>query len=1087
VAEQSKTNRSETPGDFERLLRAIIERSVQYRSAAVSLAAVIVVWGIWSAAHLSLDVTPDISNLQVQVLTSAPDLSPEEIESSVTRPIELEMFGLPDLEQVRSLTRFGVSQVRLIFSDGADLFRARQMVGERLAQTVDKLPRGLTPKLAPPSSGLGEIFTYALTLKTNSDEAANSAEARLRRLKLMQEFVVKPCLKSVKGVAEVNTTGGYDQQMVIEVDAAKVAPLGLDLNDIANLVDRNAAIGGGALVERDGTQFIIRSRSRAQTISEMTNLCIKLPWAMRGLPLSSVATVSLGSNIRLGAATLNGQEAVLGTAMMLAGENARAVARSFRAALAEAQSRLPSDMELRPLYDRAELVDEVIDTVGRNLLLAGGLVLAVLLLFLRSGRAALIVFGLLILSFALGLGGMATFGIMGSLLTLGAMDFGVVVDDAIVMVENVVRKLAALNGPETAEGKAARRATIVEACCQVRKPMMVGMLVIIGAYVPILTLGGVEGRMFRPLAQSVILLLLSSLLLTLTLVPALCALGLASGGPVQEPKFLFLLRDAYERLFRAGRRFRWWWLALAVLLAGGACALSTRLGANFLPYLDEGWLVVEVQRDPQISLAKSLEMELQTERAIQAKVPEVKDIFSRIGMSEIATDPQGANQNDIYISLRPRAQWREIGEKAAAGSRRVSKSELGLIIQSVIERSVPGQELELNQPIAVRFDELLEGVRTDLAIKLFGPDYQQLDVLAGKVAQIVKQIPGAGEVVMDQPGRVEMLEFHPDPVQMLHYMATGELINNAVSIGLAGRQVGRIDEGDIFYPLVVRLPESARSNPATLAILPVRVAEGSLVLGLGSLGKWEHKQTVGAITREQAGRREAIMVTVESADVVGFVNHARAAIQSQVRLPPGCRLEFSGAYKNWQSGSRRLLASGAVFIFLSLALVYAALQNWRQTALVALGVPFALVGGVYGLWWRHLPLTMPAAIGFVTLGGLSILNGMVLITYFNDLRAQGVEKAQAALRSAKTRLRPVLMTALVAGVGFVPMALSTSQGAELQRPFATVVIFGILTSTALTLLIIPLLLGGSEEMQPGRQTMVRGSSGASPAKGSKER
>jgi cobalt-zinc-cadmium resistance protein CzcA len=882
-------------------------------------------------------------------------------------------------------------------------------------------------------------------------------EAQLRRLKLMQEFVVKPCLKSVKGIAEVNTTGGYDQQMVVEVDPTKAAPLGLDLNDIANIVERDASIGGGALVERDGNQIIIRSRSRAQTITEMTNLGIKLPWAMRGLPLASVATVSLASNIRLGAATLNGQETVLGTAMMLPGENARLVAQSFRLALADAQSRLPPDMELRPLYDRAELVDLVIGTVGHNLAVAGGLVVAVLLFFLRSWRAALIVTCLLVLSFALSLGGMAAFGIMGSLLTLGAIDFGVVVDDCIVMVENVVRKLAPFSGQHTPEAKELRLLTIVDACCQVRKPMLVGMIVIIGAYVPILTLGGVEGRMFRPLAESVILLLASSLLLTITLVPALCAIGLGSGCQMEEPRFLIRLRSAYESLFLGCRRFKWLVLALAVLLAGGAGYLATRLGANFLPYLDEGWLVVEVQREPGIALAKSVEMEIQTERAIRAEVPEVKDLFSRIGMSEIATDPQGANQNDIYLSFQPRSQWRKINGRTA------SKSELAQIIKSLIEHNVPGQELELNQPIAVRFDELLEGVRTDLAIKIFGPDYDQLDVLAARIGQLVQQMPGAGEVVVDKPGHTQMTEFHPSPELMLRNMANGDQVNNAISIGLAGREVGRIDEGDIFYPLVVRLPESMRTNPATLDHLPLRVAEGSLVLGLGSLGKWQEKETVAAITRENARRREAIMVTVDGADVVGFVEHARAAIQSQVRLPDGYRLEFSGAYKNWESGSRRLWMAGGVFVFLSLALVFGALKNWRQTALVAFGIPFALIGGVYGLWWRDLPLTMPAAIGFVTLGGLSILNGMVLITYFNDLCAEGVGKAQAALRSAKTRLRPVLMTGLVASFGFLPMALSTSQGAELQRPFATVVIFGILTSTALTLLLIPLLLAGRDE------------------------
>ena len=449
-------------------------------------------------------------------------------------------------------------------------------------------------------------------------------------------------------------------------------------------------------------------------------------------------------------------------------------------------------------------------------------------------------------------------------------------------------------------------------------------------------------------------------------------------------------------------------------------------------------------------------MELQTERAIRAAVPEVQDLFSRIGMSQIATDPQGANQNDIYISFRPRSGWRKIN------GRIVSKSELGRIVKSVIERSVPGQELELNQPIAVRFDEMLEGVRTDLAIKLFGPDYVQLDLLAGKAAGIIRRIPGAGAVVIDQAGHAELMEFAPNRALMLRYMATGDQVNNAVSIGLAGRDVGRIDEGDVFYPLVVRTAESDRTNAATLNILPLRVANGSLVLGLGNLGKWEPRQSIAAITREQTTRREAIMVTVESADGVGFVAKARDAIQKQMQLPEGYRVEFTGAFKNWESGSHRLAISGAVFVLFSLLLVYAALKSWRQTALVAFGLPFALVGGVYGLWLRGLPLTMPAAIGFVTLAGLSILNGMVLMTYFNELRLQGLARSQAALLSARTRLRPVLMTALVAGVGFLPMALSTSQGAELQRPFATVVIFGILTSTALTLLIIPLLLAGDE-------------------------
>lgn len=1058
----AETNCPEPPGDLECLLWALIKRSVRYRSAAVLVATVIVFFGIWSAKHLPLDVTPDIGNLQVQVLTTVPNLSPEEVESSVTRPIELEMFGLPGLQQVRSLTRFGISQVSLIFNDGVDLYRARQMVSERLAHLADKLPRGLSPKLSPPSSGLGEVFTYVLGYKTNQVQSADLGEAGLRRLKLAQEFVVKPCLKSVKGVAEVNTTGGYDQVMVVEVDPFKLPKIGMDLNDIATLVERDVAVGGGALVERDGDQFIIRSRSRAQTINQLANCCLKLPWVLRAQPLSTVANVTYGSSIRLGAATLNGHEAVLGTAMMLTGENARAVAHSFREGLSEAQSRLPADMELRPLYDRSQLVDGVIDTVRNNLILAGGLVLAVLLVFLSSWRAALIVMSILVLSFALGLGGMAAFGIMGSLLTLGAIDFGVVVDDTIVMVENVSRRLAADSPAEAMEGKTTRLTTIVDACCQVRKPMLVGMVVIIGAYLPILTLDGVEGRMFRPLAESVILLLLSSLLLTLTLVPALCALGLGTHGTLREPAFLALLRSAYQQIFHAFRQRRTLILALSLVFAAGAVLLSTRLGANFLPYLDEGWLVVEVQRDPEISLQKSVDMECETERAIRAAVPEVKDLYSRIGMSQIATDPQGANQNDIYISLRPRSAWRHVN------GRRLTKAELGQFILSVINHSVPGQDLELNQPIALRFDEMLEGVRTDLAIKVFGPDCDELDRLAEHAAEIVKKIPRVGEVVVDQPGRTTMEEFTPDPIPAIRFMIAGDVINNAVSIGLAGREVGRVDEGDIFYPIVVRVAESIRTNPATLSALPVRSADSSYVATLGDVGKWETREaSISTITREQASRREAVMVTVDSPDVVGFVKRAQAAIQNGLKLPPGYRIEFSGAYKNWLSGSRRLETAGGIFLILSLSLIYAVLKNLKQTLLVAFGIPFALVGGVYGLWLRDLPLTMPAAIGFVTLAGLSLLNGLVLITYFNELCAQGIAVAEAALSSAQTRLRPVLMTALVAGVGFVPMALSTGQGAEFQRPFATVVIFGILTSTALTLLIVPLRLAGFKNAKSG--------------------
>jgi len=558
--------------------------------------------------------------------------------------------------------------------------------------------------------------------------------------------------------------------------------------------------------------------------------------------------------------------------------------------------------------------------------------------------------------------------------------------------------------------------------------------------------------MFHPLALAVILTLGSSLILTVTLVPALCALTLGSGGSIREPAFLNRWRAGYGNLFAFCRRIRPVLLVALVGLGALAAFAATRLGAEFLPYLDEGGLVVEVQRDPDLSLSASLKMEMETERAILAAIPEIKAVYSRIGMSDIATDPQGANQNDIYISFQPRSQWRKIDGRTA------SKAALSALICAVINKEVPGQDLELNQPIAVRFDELLEGVRTDVAIKLYGQDFDQLDALAARIAGIVKAEPGAGEVVIDQSGRNDSMQFRPSRPLMLRYMATSEQVNNAVSIGLQGKEVGRIDDGDQFYPVVVRVDEESRQDPELLNYLPLHAADGTLILGLGNIGRWEKTRQVAAITREQGSRREAIMVSVNTRDVEGFVNRVKKSVEEKVPLPAGCRMEWAGSFRNWESGSRRLAALAALVIGLSCLLVYATLRDWRQTALVTLGVPFSTVGGVLGLWARGLPWTMPAAVGFVSLLGLSLLNGLVLITYFNQMRERGLAPGAAALEAARTRLRPVLMTALVASVGFIPMAFSHRAGAELQRPFATVVISGILTATFLTLVVVPVLL-----------------------------
>lgn len=1040
---------SKSEGDFDRLFRAVISRSIQNRGIALGVAGILVLLGIWSALHLPMDVTPDISNVQVQILTPVPSLAPEEAENSVTRPIELEMFGLPGLEQVRSITRFGISQVSLIFSEETNLYRARQLVSERIPQVLQRIPQGITPGLAPPTTGLGEIFTYALTYKKGSEPAGESSESRLRKLKTAQDFIVKPALRSVKGIAEINTHGGFDRQLVVTGNPQKMANLGIDFIDLASALERNSSIGGGALLDRDSTQVILRSLDRAQTIEQINEITVKLSWGSTSILLKDIASVAIGSNIRLGAATLNGNESLLGTALMVEGENAYAVANAFKKAIQDLQPRLPAGMEIRPLYNRAELVGNVIGTVRGNLQTAAFLVILVLVLFLGNWRASLIVASILILSFSLGITGMLVFGITGSLLSLGAIDFGVIVDDTIVMVENVTRRLSGLTSTAS---PSMRLESIKDSCSQVRKPMFVGMLIIIIVYLPLLGLTGVEGRLFRPLAQSVILLLASSLVLTLFLVPAFCALGLGGSIKLSTPPFMRFLESLYVRIFEGCRRYRLGLLAGMIGVAGISVYLFFQLGADFMPAMDEGWLVVEMQRDPGVGLPVSIKMEEASELAVLAEVPEVKDLFSKIGMSSIPTDPQGVYQNDLYISFKPKTEWRRIN------GRGLTKQELSEKIKDVINRKVPGQELSLNQPIAVRFDELLEGVRADVAIKVFGLDFDELDAVSDQIEKAVRDLPGTADLFIDHTGRTDTLEFQPNREALKHYMIWADQINQTISNAFQGKSVGRIDEGDQFYPLMLRLSEQDRLDEGIRNKLPVRSTDGSFLLHLDMLGQWKKAKRVSAITHENGERREAILVRSNTSDREGFVENIKKIIHEKVTLPKGCRVELSGLFKNSKSGRERLAILGALALMVSFILVYLALGNARQVCLIAMGAGFSMIGGILGLWIRSLPLTLPAMVGFVTLAGLSLLNGLVLITYFNQLRSQSIPVGIAVLQSAKTRLRPVLMTALVAGVGFLPMAISTGEGAEIQRPFATVVIFGIISATFLTLLLMPVLL-----------------------------
>lgn len=1038
---------------------------LRHRVVVVLLSTIGCVVALLTAVRLPLDVTPDISGVQVQILTAVPNLAPEEAETSVTRPIELEMSGLTGLEETRSITVFGVSQVSLIFRDGLDPYLVRQLVSERLPAVLERIPRGLSPRLGPLSTGLGEVFTYALTYRPDAPNRPSTPRARLLALKTLQDFVVRPAVRATPGLADVNTTGGFDRQFVVEPNVPKLAENGLDLADLVNTLTRNAAPGAGALVDRGSALATVRSLVRAQTPEEMGGLTVKLGWGAVPVLLREVARVNPeGARVRTGAATLDGEEAVLGTALMLPGENGRAVAGRIGALLAQLPKRLPPGVELRPLYDRSTLVEGVLQTVRRNLWEGALLVVTMHLLLLGNWRGALIVVSVIPVAFVAGLAGLSIAGFSGNLMSLGAIDFGLLVDGAIVTVDNVARRLTvrrrdlgrALLEPE-------RHSAILAGCREVAAPTICGSVLITLVYLPILGLGGVEGKMFRPLAAMAAFGLLAALLLSLTMVPALCRMFLredaaAPAASADDAAGTTPLMRALDRGYRpllaravspAGKRI--------LLLGAGALGIValwafTRLGAEFLPRLDEGSLVVEVQRDPSINLDASVAMETATERAILREAPEITHAFARIGASEIATDPQGPNQNDIYLSYKPRREWR-----LNRHGHPITKEELARVVIAAINKNVPGQELTTNQPIAVRFGEMLEGVHADVAVKVFGPDNERLADLAGKVRDLLKDLPGADEVALEEVGRTDTLEVHPNYDAMHRYLAQGDEINRALEAGYAGQTAGRVDQGEMFFPLAVRLADADRANPALLEQLPLRSAEGTLMLALKQVASVVSVPRLNRLTHENGERRRAILVNVHGGDVAGFVRAARRAVAA-ISLETGYRVEFGGSFEQLDSARARLLRLTPVAALAVIGLVFLAVGSWRRTLIVCVAPPLALTGGVFALALRGLPFTIPAAVGFIALGGVATLNALVLVSRYGQLVARGMSLAEAASLSARQRLRPVLMTAVAAAIGFLPMALAQGPGAEIQRPLATVVIGGILTATLLTLAIIPALL-----------------------------
>jgi len=1045
------------------MLERLIEFSLRRRALIAFAAFVLAAVGIWSAFRVSIDAVPDITNPQVQINTAVGALAPEEIETLITIPIEIEMAGLPDMVELRSLSKFGLSQVTMTFKDDVDIYRLRQLVGERLSHARDRLPANISPVLAPISTGLGEIVYYTLRYREDAPNKPKERADQLRELRILHDTMVKPLLRTTPGVAEVNAIGGYEKQFVVEPDPAKLAASGVSFAQLVQVLRSSTENAGGGIIEIGGEAVAVRADTRVKSLEEIASLPVKFPGAAEPLLVRDLASVGIGSAVRTGNSTENGEDTVTGAVIMLVNENGRVVAQTAVNKLKEIQAKLPPGVELRTVYDRSDLVNATIKTVETNLLEGAVLVAAILFAFLGNWRAAIIVTLAIPLSFLFMLTGMAEGRISANLMSLGAIDFGLIVDGAIVMVENILRHVAEkqhhLGRPLT---PSERLAEVRISAREVARPMFFGVLIITLVYVPILALGGIEGKMFKPMAIAVMLAIGGALALALTLMPALCSWFLAGRISESDGWLVRVTKAVYRPLLAGAFRLRWLVVLAAVVLFAGAGWLFSRLGAEFIPQLDEGSISIQMIRGTSIGLDASSELQRRSEKLLLEKFPEVTHLFARIGTAEIATDPMGPNVADTYVSLKPREQWRKVDGAT------ITKAQLVELMQEELVANVPGQTYLFTQPIQLRFNEIMAGARADLSLKIFGDDFAELERLATEARTVLQTVPGGGDVEFEALGRVSMLEITPKRDALRRLNLHADEINTTVATALAGEEAGSIVEGNRRTDVVVRLAENRRLDLAAIRELPV-ITDQFVQVPLSRIADVAVADRVVTITREDTRRRVAILINVRGRDTESFVNEAAGKLRTQLKLPPGYYYEFGGQFENLQAARARLAVVVPAALVLILVLIYASFGSARQAALVFLCVPLAATGGVAALWLRGLPFTISAAVGFIALSGIAVLNGIMLVSFINQLRVGGRDVRTAVVDGTLTRLRPKLMTALVASLGFVPMALSSGPGAEVQRPLATVVIGGVITSTFLTLIVLPILYDWMETKWPRKR------------------
>ena len=1043
------------------MLERLIGLSIRHRWLTLVLTAALVALGVWSYRHLSIDATPDITNVQVQINTQAPGYSPLEAEQRVTFAIETAMAGLPKLDYSRSLSRYGLSQVTVVFKDGTDLYFARQQVAERLQQIASQLPDGLDPEMGPISTGLGEIFMYTVEAEPNARKP-DGTPYTATDLRTLQDWVIRPQLRTTPGVTEVNTIGGFERQIHITPDPAQLVALGFTLNDVVAAVMRNNQNIGAGYIERNGQQFLVRVPGQLANLDAIGNIVLD---RRDGVPIRvrDVASVGEGKELRTGAATQNGHEVVVGTAFMLFGANSREVSQAAAAKLDAANASLPAGVHAKAVYDRTALVDRTIGTVSKNLIEGALLVVVVLFLLLGNVRASLITAAVIPLAMLFTIIGMVRGGVSGNLMSLGALDFGLIVDGAVIIIENCLRRFGEaqhalgrqLNDEERYDLTASATAEVI-------RPSLFGLGIIAAVYLPIFALSGVEGKMFHPMAITVVLALTGAMVLSLTFVPAAIASFLRGRVAEHDNRLMRWSRARYTPLLDWALRRRVVVLAGAAVLVVGCGVLATRLGSEFVPSLDEGDITLQPMRIPGTSLEQSVAMQETLEKRL-AQFPEVANIFSKSGTAEVATDPMPPSMADTFLMLKPRDQWPDP---------RKPKAELVEELEAAA-KEIPGSNYEFTQPIQMRTNELISGVRSDVAVKVYGDNLDQLTRLASRVERVMRSVPGAEDVKAEQVSGLPLLTITPDPAALARYGLNPGDVQETVATAIGGSVAGQLIEGDRRFDLVVRLPEAQRQDPAVLADLPIplpastsvdessRLAAGAnggpRTVPLREVAKIQVERGPNQINRENGKRRVVITANVRERDLGGFVGELRTRIGQDVALPEGYWIDYGGTFEQLISATQRLGVVVPVTLALIFALLFMAFGSAKDAAIVFSGVPLALTGGVLALALRGIPLSISAGVGFIALSGVAVLNGLVMIAFIRRLREQGDPLDDAVRDGALGRLRPVLMTALVASLGFLPMALNVGAGSEVQRPLATVVIGGIVSSTALTLLVLPVL------------------------------